>query len=86
MNDTVKDWLNRVIGSFIQGGSHAASAFISTAIAAAIGVPMPVLHWSQVGVIFLVSGSLNLFKVLEKVPLPGFKTGDTVFTTKPPTP
>lgn len=83
MNDTVRDWLNRTIGAFIQGGSHSISAFFGTAGASALGLPIEPINLKQACGIFLISGAMAMFKVLEKVPLPGFKS-DTTFFTKPP--
>lgn len=83
MNEITASWLNRTIGAFIQGGSHAITAFFATAGASAAGIPIEPINIKQAGGIFLISGLMALFKVLEKVPLPGFKTGDTIFLTKP---
>lgn len=82
MNDTIRDWLNRTFGAFIQGGSHSITAFLATAGAAAAGVPIQPINLKQAAGIFVASGLMSLFKVLEKVPLPGFKS-DTTFFTKP---
>lgn len=85
MKPIVEKWLNNTIGAFIQGGSHALGATIATATANGFGLDVPTLSWKQCGTIFIVSGALKMFNVLEKMPLPGFRE-DTQFFAKQSTP
>ncbi len=76
---TYKQWSRKLLGSIIQGGSHAGGAYLGLALAHAADIDIPALNIKALCVVVCSSAILKMFNFLDANPIP-----DDDDTPKPP--
>ena len=77
----IKQWSRKLVGSAIQGGSHAGGAYLGLAIAHAADSSIPALNIKGLCIIIITSALLKLFNFLESNPIPDEETVTVTLTT-----
>lgn len=74
----IRQWSRKLLGSLIQGGSHAGGAYLGLAVAHSMQVDIPALNIKGLCVVVVTSALLKMFNFLESNPVPD---DDVVVTT-----
>lgn len=76
MSPIILRWFKDIVGAFIIGASHAGKAFLALVAGNYVNGDIPTIGWRGFLTIMAVSGLLELMKVLELNPLPGWAGGN----------
>lgn len=67
---SLKTWARKLLGSLIQGGSHAGGAYLGLAVAHSMQADIPALNIKGLCVVIATSALLKMFNFLESNPIP----------------